>query len=302
MDNYEIITKDEYTKITNKWSLEESVKSIVMGTALVCSFGFGAFLGGFIKNLFLHDFIIGINLFYFAGFFILGPLSFKIINYPFRFLYEKYCSRKGNQTDILMVKINIFCDEVSHLQEPTFAEITNLLTQMQFLTETTIFIKEKKKNEALDKISASGYILSDFLTKNKDFQSFALLGLSHPTDERYNTVLKSLNEFFLLRDKSFKESTGVCLYNPGDRKCKTNYLDENIDIFEGLERTLDKKEKKYRCVYIETVLELSYYNYYITHKNDITQMRYNFHRLFPILEQRANTEVDTKNIVEKLFF
>ena len=228
--------------------------------------------------------------------------NFNIIKHPLRFLLEKYCNRKGNQTDILMAKIDVFCDEVSHLQNPTFAEITNLLAQMQLLTNATSFIKKKKRNEALDKISASGYILSDFLAENKEFQSFALLGLSHPTDERFNAILKSLNEFFLLRDKSFKENTGVCLYSPGDLKCQINYLDNNIDIFEGLERILDKEEKKYRCVYITTVLQLSYYNYYITHKNDITQMRYNFYRLLPILEQRANTEVDTKNIVEKLFF
>ncbi len=202
------------------------------------------------------------------------------------------------------VEIEEYVQDTLKIEDATFDELKVLLSRQKLFVDSTSFIDENYKDKALDDLSLAGVHLSNLLLKNKVFNNYALLAFSHPIGKRYQTVLKNMFDFLYTENINFKNITGDYLYQSDVSFQEGNEIYfEKIDIFKGQRIKLEVERKDFRCIYIQNILKLSYYEFYLSHKEEIMQTKYNILKLVPILEERQSINFENKeDLINKLFF
>lgn len=306
MDEISLITKENIEILRKKEVISEKVEvvlviaSTLIGTcAASIPFCMKFFMEIFNKNTInLIDLLATLSIsaviaIMLIVFFCLNSnLSYKIRN------------RVTPKSKALFREVEKYVEDTLIIEEASFEEIKALLNRQTLLLQSTNFIKGEDKQKALDDLSIVGLHISDLLVENNVFKNYALLALSHPFGKRYETVLKNMFDFLYTENINFKNDTGSCLYRTDSSFLDGDeFYEDPIDIFEGQKIKIEAENNTCRCLYIENILKVAYYKYYILYKNEITQTKYNISKLVPILEERQELAGDSKeDLINKLFF
>lgn len=299
MNEISLITKENIEILKNKKDFFYSVYYKISYPLMFFDFGISCYvsfiLSGHIKEIPLSFFILFIVMFsVFSTFVVLiYGLTGKIIN-------NKFTSKSKE----FFTEIEQYVQDTLKIENATFDELKVLLSRQKLFVDSTRFIDENYKDKALDDLSLTGVHLSNLLLKNKVFNNYALLAFSHPIGKRYQTVLKNMFDFLYTENINFKNITGDYLYQSDVSLQEGNEVYfEKIDIFKGQKNKLENERKAFRCIYIEDILKLTYYEFYLSHKEEIMQTKYNILKLVPILEERQSISFENKeDLINKLFF
>lgn len=299
MNEVSLITKENIETLKNKKDFFDSIYYKFSYPLMFFNFGTTCYVSfillGHINETplaFLIVFLIMFFIFSMFGVFIYG-FTGKIIDNKFTLKSKEF-----------FTEIEQYVQDTLKIEDATFDELEVLLSRQKLFVDSTSFIDENYKNKALDDLSLTGVHLSNLLLKNKVFNNYALLAFSHPFGKRYQIVLKNMFDFLYTENINFKNITGDYLYQTdvyfqeGDEV----YF-EKIDIFKGQKNKLENERKAFRCIYIGDILKLTYYEFYLSHKEEIMQTKFNILKLVPILEERQSISFENKeDLINKLFF
>lgn len=297
-ENIEVL-KEKEKHIDNFQNALALSSSFIGSSAIVC-FSLRLFMN---KTLEANTFsILGLfGMFFFAFVFLVLFFGFTTINFRIKY---KIKDRITPKSKMFFKEIEDYVEETLKIENASFEEIENLLSKQNLCVKSANFVRGSDKEKALDDLSIVGVHLSKLIVKNNVFQNYALLALAHPFGKRYEIILKNMFDYLYTENMKFKDATGEYLYQSENTILKGDEFYQNpIDIFEGQKIKLETEKNIFRCVFVKNILQLAYYEYYILHKDEITQTKYNISKLVPILEERQILNSENKeDLINKLFF
>lgn len=299
MNEISLITKENIETLNNKKDFFYSIYYKISYPLMFFNFGTACYVS-FISLGYINGAPLAFSIVFISMLFIFSMFGFCIYGLTGKIINNKFTSKSKE----FFMEIEQYVQDTLKIEDATFDELKVLLSRQKLFVDSTRFIDENYKDKALDDLSLTGVHLSNLLLKNKVFNNYALLAFSHPIGKRYQTVLKNMFDFLYTENINFKNITGDYLYQSdvyfqeGDEV----YF-EKIDIFKGQKNKLENERKAFRCIYIEDILKLTYYEFYLSHKEEIMQTKFNILKLVPILEERQSISFENKeDLINKLFF
>lgn len=299
MNEISLITKENIEILKNKKDFFYSIYYKISYSLMFFNFGTTCCLS-FILSVHMNEIPLAFLIVFLIMFSVFSIFVVSIYGFTGKIINNKFTSKSKE----FFMEIEQYVQDTLKIEDATFDELEVLLSRQKLFVDSTSFIDENYKDKALDDLSLTGVHLSNLLLKNKVFNNYALLAFSHPIGKRYQTVLKNMFDFLYTENINFKNITGDYLYQSDVSFQEGNEVYfEKIDIFKGQKNKLENERKAFRCIYIEDILKLTYYEFYLSHKEEIMQTKYNILKLVPILEERQSISFENKeDLINKLFF